>query len=344
MSIHWPTAVNAALSDAAHGLLPAMSEASSAAVDGFALGRDLQSRRSLPRPIHERSVAFGRAVAGAILDWSDTDGFALLAGCDYAPSDEPSAWIPTPPAFLPALEPCWRYIRPMALQAVEDFAARGHPQFSTDEGSVFHASAMDVHQVGLTLTDEQKTIADYWNDAPGLTGTPPGHWIAIVSQIARNDQLSLMAAAEAYARVGVAVHDAFICCWHQKYRDNLLRPVTYVREHIDPSWSSYITTPPFPTYTSGHSTQSGTAALVLTGMFGKKAFTDTTHLDHRQGPATEPRTFASFEHAAEEAMLSRLYGGIHFDFDNLHGLHSGQLIGQAILNNVEFSGRRGAGQ
>jgi hypothetical protein len=219
----------------------------------------------------------------------------------------------------------------------------GPPAFSTAPASDFYAAGLEVYHVGLGLTAEQKAIADYWSDGAGATGTPPGHWIAIMSQIARHDDLSLAEEAEAYARVGIAVHDAFIACWNTKYIYNLQRPVTYIDDHIDATWSPYLVTPGFPSYTSGHSTQSGAAAHVLTDMFGSKRFTDTTHTDHGLVPTQEPRTFGSFDEAAAEAAVSRLYGGIHFPFDNDDGLASGQCIGQAITDRVHFTNHKHKG-
>lgn len=157
-----------------------------------------------------------------------------------------------------------------------------------------------------------------------------------MSQLARNDDLSLAEAAEAYARVGIAVHDAFIACWTTKYLYNLQRPVTYINDTIDEDWSPYLVTPGFPSYTSGHSTQSGAAARVLTDMFGRTRFTDTTYTDHGLVPVQEPRTFDSFDAAAAEAAVSRLYAGIRFAFDNDDGLAAGQCIGQAISDRVHF--------
>jgi membrane-associated phospholipid phosphatase len=140
--------------------------------------------------------------------------------------------------------------------------------------------------------------------------------------------------------VGIAVHDAFIQCWYFKYVTNLQRPVTYILDFIDKSWLPLIATPPFPTYTSGHSTQSGAAAAVLTAMFGKKAFTDTLHADHHLMPAPEPRSFSSFDEAAAEAAISRLYGGIHYAFDNDDGLTCGKCIGRTINRRVRFTDER----
>lgn len=139
---------------------------------------------------------------------------------------------------------------------------------------------------------------------------------------------SLDVAAEAYARVGIAVSDAFIACWNTKFRYNLLRPVTYIRRLIDPTWSSLLVTPPFPEYRSGHSAQSGASAQVLTDLSGPLAFTDHTH-DDRGLP---PRTFSSFFEAAEEAALSRLYGGIHFRTAIELGLEQGRSIGREVSN------------
>jgi hypothetical protein len=224
----------------------------------------------------------------------------------------------------------------MVLTSGGDCPPHGNPPFSTDPGADFYKAGLEVYDAGRGLTTEQKTIADYWSDGPALTGTPPGHWFAIVSQIARNDGLSLARAAEAYARVGIAVHDAFIACWNAKYTSNLQRPVTYINRNIDASWRPYIVTPNFPTYASGHSTQSGAAASVLTDMFGVKGFTDTTHTDHGLVPSQQPRKFSSFVQAASEAAISRLYGGIHYSFDNNDGLNCGQCIGGAIHDRVIF--------
>jgi len=195
---------------------------------------------------------------------------------------------------------------------------------------------LKVYNTSQNPTDEQATIARYWADNPGATGTPPGHWVAIVGRLARTHDLSLMAAAEAYARVGLAVADAFIGCWQTKYTYNLLRPVTYIQNLIDPDWKPLLVTPSFPSYTSGHSTQSGAVAKVLTDQLGILIFTDTVFADHDLTPLLKPRTFTSFEEAAEEAAVSRLYAGIHYPFDNNNGLAQGWCIGQIILERIAF--------
>ena len=176
------------------------------------------------------------------------------------------------------------------------------------------------------LTAEQEAIARFWSDDPGQTSTPPGHSVSITTQALRRERASLAEAAEAYARVGMAVSDAFVACWFQKYRYNLLRPVTYAQAQFDRDWLPLLITPPFPEYPSGHSDQSGAAFQVLTDMFGRRhEFVDRTH-DERGLPA---RRFDSFLDAGEEAALSRLYGGIHFRAAIDNGFLQGRRIGRA---------------
>jgi hypothetical protein len=180
--------------------------------------------------------------------------------------------------------------------------------------------------------EERKTIALFWTDNPGQTGTPPGHWIAVIGQVARAERLSLDVAAEAYARAGMAVADGFISCWATKYRYNLLRPITYIRDVIDADWTPPLPTPPFAEYTSGHSVQSGAVATVLDDLFGGLTFTDDTHASL----GLPARTFTSFEEAAAEAAISRLYGGIHYRAAIEKGIDQGRCIGETILRNVRF--------
>jgi membrane-associated phospholipid phosphatase len=332
---YWPAVANAVLANTIRGLYPTISQASLEAINNLEESFSSRLQAVVPGPEYERSVAHGQEVAAAILDWADHDGFSIYNDCPYVPALVAGDWKPTSRLNPNPLQPCWGMIRPMVLTSRGECPPPGHPAFSLP-GSDFYAAGLEVYHVGLGLTSEQKTIAAFWSDSPGTTGTPPGHWIAIVSQIARNDGLSLAAAAEAYARVGIAVHDAFIQCWNVKYISNLQRPVTYINDNIDPSWQPYIETPSFPSYTSGHSTQSGAAAGVLTDMFGTRSFADTTHTDHGLAPPQPTRTFGSFDAAAVEAAISRLYGGIHFRFDNEDGLASGRCIAQIIHGRVSF--------
>jgi hypothetical protein len=191
-----------------------------------------------------------------------------------------------------------------------------------------------VYDVSQTLTDEQKHIAQFWADGSG-TLAPPGHSASIALQLNQKENLDLASSALLLARLGIAVNDAFVSCWHAKYAFNLLRPETYVRKHIDPSWKTLIATPPFPEYTSGHSTQSAAAAVVLSQTFGEQhAFTDDTHLG-RADLAVSSRSFPDFETAAREAAQSRLYGGTHCPMGNDRGFAMGTAVGREVMNKVK---------
>jgi PAP2 superfamily len=335
---HWPAVANAVLARTIRGIFTSLKPESLAIINDVEQRFTVLFHIELDAQEYQRSVTHGQQVADAILAWAATDGFALFNNCPYDPEPVPGSWKPTPPNFVMNPEqPCWGQLLPVVLKTATECAPPGHPGFSTDPNSTFYVAALDVYQTGLNLTDEQKTIAQYWADLPGTTGTSSGHWIAIVGQIARNDSLSLAAVAEAYAKLGISLTDAFITIFHAKYQYNLMRPVTYIQANIDNTWLPYLVrTPPNPSFISGHSAQSRAAAEVLTDLFGDKAFVDTTHIDHNLEPLQAPRAFNSFKDAAAEAAISRLYGGIHYAFDNNDGRSSGNCVGQAIVDRLRF--------
>jgi hypothetical protein len=334
--LDWPTAANSALARVLQGLFPTPSSGSLAILTATEQAFASEARARVPKHVYALSVVWGHVVAEAVLAWARTDGFAMLNDCPYTPPVGAGLWEPTPPAFTPPLQPCWGQLHPLVLTSGEACAPPPPPAYAINPASAFYALSLEVYTTSVHLTGEQRTIAHYWADLSRTTGTPPGHWIAIVGQLSRREPLFLMTAAEGFARVGLAVADAFISCWHTKYTYNLLRPETYITRHIDPNWVPLLITPGFPAYTSGHSTQSGAAATVLTDLFGLRPFTDTLHQDHDLEPRLEPRSFGSFEEAAEEAARSRLYAGIHYPFDNDNGLAQGRCVGQAILDRVRF--------
>jgi hypothetical protein len=246
-----------------------------------------------------------------------------------SPGTTPGAWVPTSAIRLQQapLLPGWGANRPFVLASGADCPVPPPPAYSEDPASAFFAEAMEVVAVTRSLTDEQRAIARFWSDDPMLSPTPPGHWTMIGWTLLLDEDAPLGRSAEVMALLGIAQADAFIACWDAKYRHDLLRPVTYIRKVIDPAWEPLLTTPPFPEYPSGHSTQSGASAVVLTALFGEdRAFTDTTHVDD----GLPPRRFASIRAAAEEAGLSRLYGGIHFRAAIDRGLDQGRCIGARV--------------
>jgi hypothetical protein len=333
----WPTVANAALASILRSLFATASTEGRAAMDSLEASFTEQRRRVVVPGILRRSATRGRNVADHIFQWSRADGGHEAYLNNFPPYTAPAGpglWVPTPPGFLPALQPYWGSNRPFAL-ASGGACDPGPPlPYSEDQSSAFYGEALECYDLVTNLTPEQEAIAKFWSDDPSLTCTPPGHSVSILTQVIRAGGFGLDVAAEAYAKVGIAVADAFISCWSTKYRYNLLRPVTYIRRAIDPTWSSLLVTPPFPEHTSGHSVQSAASAQVLTDLFGTVAFTDHTHDDR----GLAPRSFGSFHEAAAEAAISRLYGGIHFGTAIALGLEQGLCVGRGV-SNLEF--RRG---
>lgn len=325
-----PCVLHAALNAAVLGLFSNTGPTGQRAMEkmGEIMGRT--ASEGIASDVVDRSVTHGRAIAAHILDWSAGDGGAVIENMgfprDYMPGTRPQDWVPTSAIRLQQapLLPGWGQNRPFAVPDMAALDAPAHPDYDEAPDSAFYGFAKEVHETAKALTDEQKLIARFWSDDAMLTPTPAGHWISIVMQIADRDALPVEVIAPTLAKLGVAQADAFMSCWSTKFKYNLLRPVTYIKRHIDKAWEPLLITPPFPEYTSGHSCQSGAASTVLTAIFGEGfSFDDATHEDE----GLPVRSFASFAAAAEEAAMSRLYGGIHFRFGNENGLAQGRAVG-----------------
>lgn len=227
-------------------------------------------------------------------------------------------------------EPYWGTVRPFMLRRWDECPIADPPAYSADSTSDLYREAMAVYEAQRTLTAEQRTIALYWADNPGETGTPAGHWLAIAGQMVSQRNLSAPDAARLFVATTTAIADAFIAVWGYKFQYNLLRPRMYIRRFIDPEWEPMITTPPFPEYPSGHSSQSGAAAAAIAGLIGDGSFDDSTSV----AIGHEVRRFSSFVEAAEEAAISRLYGGIHYPIGNSAGVEVGVCIGRLVVERL----------
>ena len=296
----------------------------------------------LPADVVKASEDLGAQIAAHVIAWAATDGGAVVENmgfpADYTLSTDPGHWAPTNLIRLQQtpLLPGWGSNRPFAMPAGTACPLPPPVDYSEDPGSAFFAQAQEVVDIKAALTPEQTAIARFWADDAMLSMTPPGHWIAIAMQILHRDAAPIDVQAEVLARLGVAMADGFIGCWQVKYQYDAVRPLTYIRHMIDPKWESLINTPPFPEYPSGHSVQSAAAATVLTAYFGPDfAFDDASRSDD----GLPARSFPNFWAAADEAGLSRLYGGIHFRAAIEQGQAQGRCIGAyaAALNT-----RRGA--
>ena len=241
-----------------------------------------------------------------------------------------AAGATTLPSFNPTrpTEPYWGTLRPFVLRDGDECAPPAPPTYSETPGSAFHAMGRAFYDSVHALTDDQRHIALFWADNPVATGTPGFHWVSVLTQMIGRRHLSAPEAAELYALTSLAIADAFIGCWREKYRSMVVRPIAYVQRVFDPAFRTVIPTPPFPEYPSGHSVQSGAAVEVLIGLLGDTlAYVDSSQVDVGQ----EARPFASFSAARDEVAWSRVWAGVHYLPAVLDGLTQGRCIGARVM-------------
>ena len=301
-------------------------------------------RRGVPKEVAERSIAYGEQVAKHILAWAAEDGFVQSRGLPkFTVTSVAGRWTPTPPAYMEAVEPNWATLRPFAMDSAGQFRPKPPLPYDMTEGSPFFQQVKEVFETGNRLSDEHRNIAAFWDCNPYVMNvqghamfatkkiTPGGHWMGIAAIAAQQSGATLMQSAEAYTRTAVALADGFISAWEEKFRSGVVRPETVINAHLDENWQPLLQTPPFPEYTSGHSVISTAAAAVLTDQFGAAfAFVDSTEVEFN----LPVRAFPSFEAAAAEAAMSRLYGGIHYRMAIEEGVVQGRKVGEQVLQRI----------
>lgn len=301
----------------------------------------------LPSDTEKASKQFADSVSAGILRWTAKDNYLQTRSAEkYTVQDVPGRWVPTPPMYASAVEPHWKEIRPIAIDSANLFAPPPPPAFDiTDKNSLYYKEVMAVKNAGDSLTDEQKHIAEFWDDNPfkmNVTGhvmfaskkfSPPGHWMSVIGIAAKQAKFDYAATIYAYAKTSIALFDAFIECWSAKYTYNTVRPETVINKHINLNWRPYLQTPAFPEYTCGHSTISSSAAEVLTSVFGDNfAYTDSTELEF----GIKNRSFKSFRQAADENNWARFYGGIHFHHSCLVSTQMGKKVGGYVVDKLKM--------
>lgn len=294
-----------------------------------------ESSSEISNSVFQNSLALGTAIGNGLKQWISADNFDQTRFMSYtvpSRSVNPAFWEPTDNVNLIPQEPFWGTLRPFALSTPNQCFIPTNLPYSTSSSSSFYESAMEVYTASLNRTPDQADFVRWWADGAGATPTPSGHWLRIAGQIIMNDDSDLGDAAEVYVLAGVSAADAFISCWNCKYNVNLLRPITYIRENIDPLWSPMLSTPPFPEYTSGHSVSSGAISEALTQVWGNRTFTDSSNIFL----GIQPRTFSSFYEAADEAAISRLYGGIHYREAIENGLNEGKCVAQNVMSKLKL--------
>lgn len=299
----------------------------------------------LPEDVYNRSIEYGNKVADHIIDWASKDNYKQTRSFPkYSIQRNPATWKPTPPAYMDAVEPHWNKIRTFVIDSAAQFIPDPPTPFSAEKKSQFYKEAFEVYETGKNLTEEQKLIASFWDCNPFVMNvkghvmfatkkiSPGGHWINITRVACTKEKVNFVRSAEAYVQVSLSLADAFISCWDEKYRSNLIRPESYINQYIDEDWVPFLQTPPFPEYTSGHSVISGSAAVTLTKLFGDNfAFNDSTEVEF----GMPSRSFNSFIQASEEAAVSRMFGGIHYTPACENGKVQGRKVGNFILGRVQ---------
>jgi len=308
------------------------------------LVRYFKTKRKFTTAQIEAHVAYANAVAQQVVAFARADGYNKLSTYTrYKPQKEEGHWFPTPPEYMAAVEPQWKTIRPFYLDSAAQFTPVPPLPFSKDTTSTFFHQMMEVYNTGKHLTAEQRAIASFWDCNPfavsysghmaiGLKKiSPGGHWMGIAGIACRQANLPLDSAIFIHTAVALTLHDAFVSCWSEKYHSDRIRPEGAINKLLDPQWRPLLQTPPFPEYTSGHSVISSAVAVVLTHFFGPAfAYIDSSETFF----GLPERKFTSFQAAADEAAISRLYGGIHFRDACENGVQQGRRIGGFVLSRI----------
>ncbi|TDQ14695.1 PAP2 superfamily protein [Algoriphagus boseongensis] len=300
--------------------------------------------KGIPDEVFEASLAFGKEIADHVIAYSKKDNYHQSRSFPkYTVVSDPGTWQPTPPAYMEAIEPHWNKIRTFVLDSAAQFKPLPPPPFSTDPNSEFFKLAKEVYEADVNATKENKDIAMFWDCNPykmNVKGhvmfaekkiTPGGHWMSIASIAAAGAGKDWKGTVETLALTGISLNEAFISCWDEKYRSKLIRPETYINQHIDENWVPLLQTPPFPEHTSGHSVASAASAYTLAQLFGDEFhLVDSSEVDY----GLPIREYESFSSAAKEAAISRFYGGIHYKPAIEYGVTQGTQVGELIWQRI----------
>jgi hypothetical protein len=303
----------------------------------------------LPKRKLNKSKEYGELVASEILKWADDDFYKQTRTFPkYTIQQGDKFWKPTPPDYMEGIEPHWNKIRPMVIPSTDIFNPPPPLEINMSKNSSFYNELMEVYRIGRQVNEdnndsEEAKIAAFWDCNPYVSHhkghamfatkkiTPGGHWIGITKIASDISNDTFDEAINSYLNVSVALFDAFIACWDTKWNTLVVRPETLINQYLDDEWLPKLQTPPFPEYTSGHSVISKASAIVLTKIYGEDfSFDDSTEIKY----GLPIRSFNSFMHAADEAAISRLYGGIHYRMAVEHGVVQGDKVGRYISQNL----------
>jgi len=310
----------------------------------------------------EVSKEYALKVADHIKKWMGKDNYKQTRTYSKFSvySDQPGRWQPTPPSYMDGVEPHWGEIRTLVMDSASQFKPKAPFPFSTDKNSDFYKQAKETYDVGnlisgklkevettkSALIPEESSIATFWDCNPYATvtqghmtfakkkNTPDAHWINITKIALKQSNSNFETTVFTFTKTSIGIFESFISCWDEKYRSNVVRPETYINQNIDENWRPQLQTPPFPEYTSGHSVVSTCSSIILTTIFGD----NFSYVDNSEFYFGLPdRRFKSFKQAAEEASISRLYGGIHYRAAIENGVVQGTNIGNFINKKLKMT-------
>ena len=299
----------------------------------------------VPKKVLEASIQYANEAKAHIMLWASNDHYSQTRTFPkFEIREDEGRWQPTPPDYMEGIEPHWKEIRTLIIDSAQQFTPPLPTKYDLTKGSKFYDEVMEVYETGINLNEERTGIAQFWDCNPYVSHhkghvmfatkkiTPGGHWMGIAQLAARIDSADIMKTAKTYAYTSIALFDAFISCWDEKYRSNLIRPETVINKHIDENWTPLLQTPPFPEYTSGHSVISSAAAMALTSIYGENfKFDDTVEMPY----GLPMRSFNSFLEASSEAAVSRLYGGIHYMPAIENGVTQGRKLGAYVVSKLQ---------
>ncbi len=289
--------------------------------------------------INAKSIELGRMIAQEIIEWSKLDGadngFDMNFPDSYRPPECLECWVKTTPGYLPSLLPYWGKNRWMMAGSEATMDGCEVLSFSTDTSSLLYKDAYSILQNSKEIDPQYEIIAEYWDDSPGYSGTPSGHFFSLARFLADQKELELNQAIELYAKLAIAMNEAYIASWGLKYKYSFIRPITYIQRYIDPQFNTRLSTPPFPEFPSGHSYQSSAGGEVFKHIFGDEIqFIDSTNAQ-RADINGAPRTYTSFTQLVEEVSWSRFYGGIHFRKTLDISMDYGGRLGRYVAENLK---------
>ena len=292
------------------------------------------------------SVSFGESVADVVIKSLNSDNYKETRGMERfeVKANIAGRWVPTLPDYADGVEPHWAKMKTMLLDTCAQFRPIAPSPYSEDKNSPFWKALVEVYDISKTVVEERENIMIFWDDNPFVSRskghlmfqdkkmTPGGHWLAICQSFLKDRKVGFYESLKAYTMTSLALYEGFISCWDAKYHYAFVRPETVISAKLDKQWHPLLVTPPFPSYTSGHSTVSAAAAEVLTALFGdNQAYTDETEKEY----GLPVRSFKSFREAALEASISRVYAGIHYRFDCEIGNLQGKKVGQLVVKKIK---------